>query len=101
MPEPISPISLAEAKAHLRIDASEDDALIGRLCIAATQFFENECNRVLTDGAAVPQLLKQGILLYMAHLYENREGVIDRTFTEVPMAVQRIIWQYSQPTVAG
>ena len=37
------PVSLAEAKSHLRIDGSDDDTLIG-LCIGASrQYFENAC----------------------------------------------------------
>ena len=101
MANPVSPISLEEAKQHLRVDADHDDEMIERLCLAATQYFENECNRILTDGNEVPQLLKQGILLYLAFLYEQREGVIDRTFSEVPLGVQRIAYMYAKPEVAG
>lgn len=37
------PVSLAEAKSHLRIDGTDDDTLIG-LCIGASrQYFENSC----------------------------------------------------------
>lgn len=37
------PVTLAEAKSHLRIDGSDDDTLIG-LCLGASrQYFENAC----------------------------------------------------------
>jgi uncharacterized phage protein (predicted DNA packaging) len=102
MPDsPISPVSLNDAKAHLRLDSADDDALVGRLLIAAAQFFENETNLILTDGSDVPQLLQQGILLMLGHLYENREAATDRTISEVPLAIQRIVLQYINPAVAG
>ncbi|HND40602.1 MAG TPA: head-tail connector protein, partial [Accumulibacter sp.] len=41
------PISLSEAKAHLRVDISDDDALITALITAARQFAETECTRAL------------------------------------------------------
>ena len=96
---PTSPVSLADAKSHLRIDSDHDDALVERLLIAAAQYIGNEIHRDLTDGSDVPQLLKQAVLLVVGHLYENREAATDRTITEVPMAVQRIVWQYQSPEV--
>ena len=44
-PEDISVISTSEAKTHLRVDNSDDDTLIGNLCVAATQAAQNYTNR--------------------------------------------------------
>jgi uncharacterized phiE125 gp8 family phage protein len=41
------PVSLAEAKAHLRVDLSDDDAMIGRQIAAAREWVESQTGRAL------------------------------------------------------
>lgn len=48
-----SPISLVEAKAHLRVDFDEDDAVIEALTLAATEFAQN-----LTQKRFVSQVVE-------------------------------------------
>lgn len=43
----VEPVTLAEAKAHLRVDAADDDAMIPRLIAAARQWVEEACGRAL------------------------------------------------------
>jgi uncharacterized phiE125 gp8 family phage protein len=43
----VEPISLAEAKAHLKVDGSEDDALITALIVAAREAAERFTGRIL------------------------------------------------------
>jgi len=44
-----TPITLAEAKEHLNVSTTADDALIGRLVEAATTLLENENNRAFIN----------------------------------------------------
>lgn len=46
--EPVSePITLAEAKAHLKVDVADDDALITAEIVAARKWAEQYCNRAI------------------------------------------------------
>jgi uncharacterized phiE125 gp8 family phage protein len=45
VPPAAEPVSLEEAKAHLRVDGSDDDAMIGLWIAAAREAAENTCRR--------------------------------------------------------
>ena len=175
------PVTLQEAKSHLRVDAADDDALITSLITAARETVEHITRRALVtqtwdyfldafpsgdelalplpplravtsitykdkDGnvstfdasnyvvdtasepgrvvlkssatwpsatlwpasavtvqfdagyggaADVPQAIKQGLLLLVGHLYENREAIVPGTvLREIPMGVDALLWPY-------
>lgn len=46
-PPASEPITLAEAKAHLRVDFTDEDTLISAIIAAARDFVEMRCNRAL------------------------------------------------------
>lgn len=178
--EPASePVSLTEAKLHLRVEVSDDDALIAALITAAREYVEESARRALvtqtwrlslsgwpggnsielsrpplqsvtsiiykdsagasttwaaanylvdTDSepgrvvlaygaswpsvtlypsnpiqityvagygaaSAVPQRLRQAVLLLVGHWYENRESTISGTIArDIPLGLDSLIW---------
>lgn len=48
-PPAVEPVSLAEAKAHLRLDGSDEDGLVARLVAAARAHVEGRTSRALVD----------------------------------------------------
>lgn len=48
-PAAVFPVTLAEAKAHLRVDTTDDDTLIGGMIAAATGYAERFIGRTLVD----------------------------------------------------
>lgn len=42
----------------------------------------------------LPKVIKQGILLLIGHMYENREDTSDRPIHEIPMGAQNLMRRY-------
>lgn len=66
------PITLAEAKAFLRVTDAAEDALVQLLIDAAAERVEIAVGQVLTDPTPAP--LRLAVLMLVAHGYEHREG---------------------------
>ena len=72
-------LTVPETKLHLRVDHSEEDALIEALMTTATAACADYLNMDAADlVVAVPAPVKSAALLMVAGLYENREDVSDR-----------------------
>lgn len=70
---------LTDAKLHLRVDFTDDDALIQNLidtATAATADYLDDTTLVLDSTAPAP--VKAATLLMVADLYENREAQTER-----------------------
>lgn len=67
-------VSLDEVKLYLRIDGDEEDTLITELISIATEICEEILRFKISDFDKVPLVVKQGVLLTIAHLYEKRES---------------------------
>ena len=72
-------LTLPETKLHLRVDHTDEDALIEALMTTATAACADYLNMDAADlVVAVPAPVKSAALLMVAGLYENREDVSDR-----------------------
>lgn len=99
-------VTLDEAKAHLRVDGTDDDADIALKLAAAEDDVARYLDRPLpwtdADGTpvAVPPAVKAAILLVLGDLYANREvSVIDATYAENP-TLKRLLSSYRRITFA-
>ena len=90
------PVTLAEAKLHLRINPGDnsEDGLIEDLITTAREFCENYTGKELAN-AEVPKTVKQALLLLVAHWYNNREAVISSNVIprEVDLTVRALLNQ--------
>ena len=78
-------LTLAETKLHLRVDHSDEDALITALMDTATAACADYLNMPAEDlVVAVPAPIKSAALLLVGDLYANREAQGDRQFYKNP-----------------
>lgn len=98
----IEPITLSEAKAHLRVEHSDEDAYITTLISVARDFAEKFVNRLLAErqpeaGENVPEYTfptpaeKQAMLLLIGHFYEHREDVSPTAMYKTPIASKNLL----------
>ena len=84
------PVTLAEAKAFLRVAHEGEDAAIERLLRTAKERLELELARTLDASAPLP--LKQALLAWTAHAFERGEGAR-------PASVDGWIAPYRRPLI--
>lgn len=70
MPDPV--VSLDDAKAFLRVDHDDDDAMVSQMIATA----EEACRGYLDDEALTvePEALAAAVMAHVAALYDNRSG---------------------------
>ena len=91
------PITLSEAKAHLRVDQSDEDSLIQIYIDASVNWIENFINQRIPgwyeSPTYVPSAIKAAGLLIVGGLYENRESHGAQEVKENP-AVSSLLQPY-------
>lgn len=98
----IEPITLSEAKAHLRVEHGDEDAYIVNLISVARDFAEKFVNRLLAErqpgpGENAPDYTeptpaeRQAMLLLIGHFYEHREDVSPTALYKTPIASKNLL----------
>lgn len=97
----MSIIPLATLKNHLRVTHSAEDTLIQLYLDAAEQAVANRVQRTLiaanatpaTDSDELPMAwdVQAAALLFAAHLYKNREAVVEGSAVELPMSFNYLL----------
>lgn len=82
-------VSLADAKAYLRIDFGDDDVVVERLIAAASDHLASI--GVDMEASPLPTSVEQAQYLLIVHFYENREATGPTTNAAIDFGVDRLI----------
>lgn len=93
-------ITLSEAKLHCRIDESDtlEDSLLQIYIDAALEACQKHIGKSFDNQEFTPAI-KAGCLMFISHLYENREMVTSNSCKEVPLAISSLWSVYRDPAV--
>lgn len=88
-------IDLDEIKAHLRIDHNLDDELLELYALSSLEVANNYIGKQWGEETTTATVkfttgIKVGCLMFIGHLYANRETVSDVQLYEVPMAIKAL-----------
>lgn len=106
------PVTLDQAKAHLRVDTNAEDADIALKLVAAQSIVLNYLKiddiemLAVGDPAAVPDRVDGAVvaatLLMLGYLYRNRDENPNGEFTQgnLPWSVTALLYQFRDPALA-
>lgn len=83
-------ITLADAKAHLRVDFYDDDVVLGRMVEAANSHVSALIYPDDEPDQAPPDIA-QAALLIAGHWYMNRENASDGALVDIPLNAAEIL----------
>lgn len=85
-------VTVAEAKAHLRLESDEEDAFIESLIEQAQAVAEDYCR--VTFESPAPEPVRLAVLLMVAHYYENRDTPDRQIYVTLRMAFENLLYPY-------
>lgn len=92
-------LDLPRIKAHLRVEHSDEDALLEGYKSAALAYIEQHCDRKIVDAPSGPAEMaltadiEQAALLLIGHWFVNREAVVVGSISaNLPLAVESLLW---------
>ena len=89
-------VTVAEAKAHLRLESDEEDAFIESLIEQAQAVAEDYCR--VTFESPAPEPVRLAVLLMVAHYYENRDTPERQIYVTLRMAFENLLYPYRDVT---
>ena len=89
-------VSVAEAKAHLRLESDEEDAFIESLIEQAQAVAEDYCR--VTFESPAPEPVRLAVLLMVAHYYENRDTPERQIYVTLRLAFESLLYPYRDVT---
>ncbi len=101
---PMSINTLSDLKEHLSCTDDigvTDDSMLTRILSAAESFVERKLGATFAatyggvDQPAIPDALRQAVLMLAAHWYENREATVE-ALKEPPFGVSEILREFRE-----
>lgn len=89
-------VSLEEAKAHLRISFTADDAYITGIIEAAEDHVESVGVALATP---IQPAVRHAVLLIVSHFYNNREAVTAEAVNAMPFGVNALLQPFREQTL--
>lgn len=88
-------VTLAELKAHLRIEQDDEDEYLAMLLTVARATAESFCAAPFEGDP--PEPVRLAVLLHAGHYYTNRENGNAEAFRTMTRAFQSLLWPYRDP----